>query len=63
MDRRDVIGSEYFVEENTAVYVLLSIIRLQVCRALIDLVEIMRLVSLRMLKGVSNDLFDEQGYS
>lgn len=58
-----MIGSEYFVEENTAVYVLLSIIRLQVCRALIDLVEIMRLVSLRMLKGVSNDLFDEQGYS
>ena len=61
MDRRDVTGSGYFAEENTAVYFLLRIIRLQVCRALIDLVERMRLVSLRTLKRVSNDLFAEQG--
>lgn len=62
MGRRDVIDSEYLVEENTAVYVLLSIIRLQVCYALIDRVERMRLVSLQMLKRGSNDLFDEPGY-
>lgn len=63
MRRRDVIDSGYFVEENTAVYVLLSIFRLQVCRALIGPVEGMRLVSLRKWKRVSNDLFNEQGFN